>query len=770
MRVLEELAMARATARRLYGRSESQQLVLRLLRDSLRREHARAGALRQLLRTLLGERLRTVVLVGGAEGPRAVAGVAGVLCAAGLEGDVSVVRLGGDAGSPATVACACRTARQAQLLCRLIPTARVGSGALRRLLALAATLKTIVVAGVGFFTDSYDLFVMNLLNVVFKEKYGKANYPSERISTAALVGAIVGQLTFGFVADAVGRRIGMIITTLLLITGAILSGVGYWGGTTTGLFWALTVYRFILGVGIGGEYPCAATVAAEGSDVETREAIRHRGRTVLLVFSMQGVGNLAATLAVLILVVALTERRLEAVWRTAFLIGAIPVLAVLYSRCRIKNSKLFEEKKRAAQHRREHPDPLANIGEPKHESKGASIRVMLRLYKWRILSVALTWFLWDIVYYSNGLFSSSIIQEMAKNGGIKETALCQLLLVVVALPGYYVAAFIVDKSWCGRKRLQFWGFIVTGLLHCLVGGLYSVLKKNIGAFVALYALVFFSYQCGPNSSTFLIPAEIFPTAIRARAHGFSAACGKTGAAVGAVAMLPLINAFGGLHSTKGPMVAFFICGGLSLITAPLTLLVPEMSNKALATEDEAYRAMTREMELEDRATGKAHLSPFTMSPCETPMAVTPTTLTPCDSPVVTPSASPYLGATLSMPRPPHADLSESSQAPLRNRDDSVVSLSLSVAPEATSLAAAVAAAQADKEMMRSSSPMPETLGRGVAPLDHEHVAAAAGLRSSAHLEPFAAVTATGAAAAAAAAAAPERKAGEQGEQGEQPKP
>eukprot|EP00727_Mastigamoeba_balamuthi_P006675 m51a1_g2628 hypothetical protein (465) ;mRNA; f:561508-563058 len=460
------------------------------------------------------------------------------------------------------------------------------SGALRQ---LAATAKTVAVAGVGFFTDSYDLFVMNMLNVVFKAEYGDA-YPGARLSTAALVGSIVGQLSFGFVADILGRRIGLIITTLLLIAGAVLSGVGYWSDTPRDLFWALTAYRFLLGVGIGGEYPCAATVAAEGAGQETPESAATRGRTILLVFSMQGVGNLAATLAVLVLVQAWGESHLQAVWRSAFLLGALPVVAVLYARIKLRDSSLFKS----------------------NQSEGAAAEqqgpgfltawaLALRMYGWRILSTSGCWFLWDIVYYSNGLFSATIIQQLAGRGGIRETALCQLLLVLVSLPGYFAAALLVDRVRVGRKGLQLLGFVTVGLLHCAVGCLYGRVRDRLAVFVPLYALVFFFYQCGPNSSTFVIPSEVFPTAIRARAHGFSAACGKAGAALGALCMLPLVNAFGGLHSERGPAVAFCLCGVISLAAAPLTLLVPEMAQVPLCKVDESFNAQLELDKLENKS-------------------------------------------------------------------------------------------------------------------------------------------------------------------------
>lgn len=514
--------------------------------------------------------------------------------------------------------------------------------------------KKVMIAGVGFFTDSYDLFVMNMLNVVFAAEY-VTYYPDSvktRLSTAALVGAIVGQIVFGFLADRLGRRLGLVTTSALLISGAATSAVGFWGeyNEAVGLFWALTLFRFVLGIGIGGEYPVAASVAAESADEPNAvnptkgesqaelEAAATRGRTVLLVFSMQGVGNLVATAVVMLCLVMFGYSRggLEATWRIAFGFGVIPVVLVLYFRLMMDESKLFEniqkkkkakkdaqkglkerllgdvEKGTAAQILAEtlqdqklpaeettpiiestpRPD-LAHAHSLIPKSTLIAWKLIIRMYGLRLLGTAGAWFLWDIVYYSNSLFSGTIISYIVPNAQIGETAFCQLILVLISLPGYFAAALLIDKRWLGRKRLQIIGLTAIGFLQILVGILFGVLKKAVPAFIILYAMVFFFYQFGPNSSTFVIPAEVFPTAIRARAHGLSAACGKAGAAVGAALMLPLVDHFGGKNSVSGPRAAFIACGILSFLTIPLTFLVPETTGRPLSFEDEAFYARLR---------------------------------------------------------------------------------------------------------------------------------------------------------------------------------
>ncbi|GAB9473247.1 Inorganic phosphate transporter, partial [Globisporangium polare] len=96
-----------------------------------------------------------------------------------------------------------------------------------------------LVRGLGFFNDAYDLFVMNIVNVVLTEQYGKHVYTSHMksaVSAAALIGAVVGQLLFGYLGDVFGRKVNMIATCCLLIFGGILCTVAYAGDATNTLW------------------------------------------------------------------------------------------------------------------------------------------------------------------------------------------------------------------------------------------------------------------------------------------------------------------------------------------------------------------------------------------------------------------------------------------------------------------------------------------------------------------------------------------------------
>ncbi|EGZ10399.1 hypothetical protein PHYSODRAFT_337220 [Phytophthora sojae] len=98
-----------------------------------------------------------------------------------------------------------------------------------------------LVRGLGFFNDAYDLFVMNIINVVLTEQYGKhvyTSYVKSWVSAAAIIGAVIGQLLFGVLGDIFGRRVNMTATCVLLIVGSILCTVAY-GGDGSATLWFL---------------------------------------------------------------------------------------------------------------------------------------------------------------------------------------------------------------------------------------------------------------------------------------------------------------------------------------------------------------------------------------------------------------------------------------------------------------------------------------------------------------------------------------------------
>jgi hypothetical protein len=125
----------------------------------------------------------------------------------------------------------------------------------------------VLMSGAGFLADAYDLFVINIAVDIMARCSHEQPLTIVMISTVksmAVAGAIVGQIVFGSLADIIGRRRIFIITCYLVIVGSVLSGLAV-DSRSFGIYSQIATWRFVLGVGIGGEYPLSAAITAESS-------------------------------------------------------------------------------------------------------------------------------------------------------------------------------------------------------------------------------------------------------------------------------------------------------------------------------------------------------------------------------------------------------------------------------------------------------------------------------------------------------------------------
>ena len=142
--------------------------------------------------------------------------------------------------------------------------------------------------------------------------------------------------------------------------------------------------------------------------------------------------------------------------------------------------------------------------------------------------------------------------------------------------GHYSAAAIVDDPDVGRLALQQVGFVITGTLFLLCGALDDQLSSKW--LVVLYFLASFFGQCGPNCTTYLIPAEVFPTNMLTICHGISAASGKLGAIIASI-----------LFQYLSVCDLFLLSGCASLAATGLTFLtLPETTTLDLHEIDKQW--------------------------------------------------------------------------------------------------------------------------------------------------------------------------------------
>ncbi|KAF8240716.1 phosphate permease [Tricholoma matsutake] len=473
--------------------------------------------------------------------------------------------------------------------------------------------KVCMVAGVGFFTDAYDIFAINIASPMLGYNYGRSQKLNVNqdlgIKVATPVGNVFGQVAFGFLADHLGRKRMYGIELMIMIIATFGQAISGSGGVIS-IIGALVCWRFIMGVGIGGDYPLSAVISSEFAST------RIRGRMMAAVFAAQGWGNFTGALVGLILVAAFknsilhdnptTLHHVDYLWRILIGLGCIPGCIALYFRLTIPETPRFTmDIERNVQQASEdiqnvlatgtfvvNPDAVIQRAEA---PKATWADFRRHFSKWEngkvLLGTAYSWFALDIAFYGLGLNNSVILQAIGFGAPITKGTqgvydnlhnICVGNLIFSAaglLPGYY-ASFLLIDSW-GRKPIQLMGFSVLTILFATMGFAYNRLtetRTNTKGFVFLYCLANFFQNFGPNTTTFIIPGEAFPTRYRSTAHGISAASGKVGAIVAQVGFAKLVNIGGTGKFVKHilEIFAFFMLTGIFS-----TLLLPETKGRTL---------------------------------------------------------------------------------------------------------------------------------------------------------------------------------------------
>jgi len=451
--------------------------------------------------------------------------------------------------------------------------------------------KTVITAGMGFFTDAYDLFIIGVVSTILKNTWHIDTIQISLLSSTALLAAALGAIVFGRIADRLGRKFVYGYELLILAAGAIASAF------SPNVIWLL-IFRFILGMGIGGDYPVSATLMSEYSNRYDR------GKLITLVFSTQALGLIFGPLLTVLLLSTGVNQDLT--WRILLGVGAIPALATFWLRRQIAESPRFalahgnvkeaeQAIERVVGRRADGKNGSGKLQEIeqinpniKIVEDGDGVRVQAgrklsarnlfttrHLLIW-LIGAAGTWFLLDLAYYGTTVSTPLVIKLFSPQTTLIENMLYTLLIfVVAALPGYIVAALTIDQL--GRKRIQLMGFAMMVLSYGLLF-LFPVLTQIAWTFLLLYGLSYFFTEFGPNVTTFVLPAEIFPVEARTTAHGISAAVGKVGAFIGAFLFPILLNdpAF----RLPGAMGVAAI---VALAGFGLTFILPEPDHKSLET-------------------------------------------------------------------------------------------------------------------------------------------------------------------------------------------
>jgi PHS family inorganic phosphate transporter-like MFS transporter len=454
--------------------------------------------------------------------------------------------------------------------------------------------KTIFVAGMGFFTDAYDLFIIGTATTLIAKDWHLDSKATSvgLINSMTLLGAFFGAILYGRLADRVGRKKIYGLEAAIMATFALASAF------SPSLVW-LIVFRFCLGLGVGGDYPVSAVIMSEYANR------KNRGRLVGLVFAMQALGTITGYVFGLTLLSAGLDHAL--VWRLLLGLGAIPSLAVLYMRRRMPESPRYLAWVQGRE--REAAASLAEFSEGTLLAEQSSTPISayrLRLGEFIrdrrlmliLLGTAGSWFVFDYAYYGNSVSAPLIVLSvLGKKATIEQSLALNLLIwLVAAVPGYYLACAFMDRI--GHRRLQLIGFPAMGLAFLLIGVIPGI-TVAVAPFLVLFGISYFFAEFGPNTTTFVLSAEVYPTSVRTTGHGFSAGIAKLGAFIG-VYLFPHISEALGIGG------ALEFSAGMAALGVALTLLIPEPAQVSLEELSGESRLLGR---ARGRITGEGLLAP-----------------------------------------------------------------------------------------------------------------------------------------------------------------
>ena len=424
--------------------------------------------------------------------------------------------------------------------------------------------RMIVTAGTGFFTDAYDLFIIGVVTAILTPIWHLSISQMAILNGSSLAAAAIGAVVYGILSDKFGRKRMYGTEMIILFFGALVSAF------SKNFTWLL-IARIVVGFAIGGDYPSSAVVACESANKA------NRGYLVLLVFAMQAVGMIVGPLlASLLLAMHIDPNH---VWRLLLGFGAIPAASVIYLRRTIRESARFLLNKQSPV---EVSRVVSEISGVKEQPEIAFEKQSLLSSKWLkcLIGTAGAWFCMDVAFYGCTVSSPMILKAIDPNSTLmSKTLIAAGIFLIFAVPGYFLAAKNVDKI--GRKFLQNLGFSVMVLCYAILA-IFKGATNILPLFVLIYGLTYFFVNFGPNTTTFLVPSEVFPTSIRAKGHGLSAATAKVGAFIGAFFLPHMLHAKG-LHFTLAMMAIVCVAG------MGFTLLLPEMKNVSLNANENIIR-------------------------------------------------------------------------------------------------------------------------------------------------------------------------------------
>ncbi|WP_295960223.1 MFS transporter [Rhodoferax sp.] len=424
------------------------------------------------------------------------------------------------------------------------------------------------IIALAFFFDSIDLGMMTFVLGSIKTEFGLTSAQAGALASMSFVGMVLGAASSGLLADRFGRK-------PVFQVSMVVWGVASYLCSTAGDATTLGFYRFLLGVGMGMEFPVAQTLMAEFIPAKAR------GKYVAL---MDGFWPLGFICAGLISYFVLASSN----WRTVFMVLAIPALFLLVVRRFIPESprwlehagrhaeaeatlQKFEAKVKTSLKVDSLPEPIWSLAQASAPSKTNSFMALWSpLHRQRTLMVWGLWFFALLGFYGLTTWLGALLQQ----GGfaVTKSVLYTVLISLGGIPGFLTAAWLVEK-W-GRKPTCIASLLGGGLMAFLYGQ--SALSGQENLLIATgLCMQFFLF--GMWAVLYTYTPELYATGVRATGSGFASAVGRVGSLLGPAIVGVVLPSWG-----QGGV---FTVGAMCFVVAAALVFFMGIETRGMALEE-----------------------------------------------------------------------------------------------------------------------------------------------------------------------------------------
>jgi putative MFS transporter len=410
--------------------------------------------------------------------------------------------------------------------------------------------KLLFIHGFGWLFDSMDVGIITFVLAALAKDWKLAPTQVGLIGSAGLAGMSLGAAVAGFVADRWGRKTVFQITLLVFAIATFLCSRA-WNVES------MIVFRFFVGVGLGGELPVVSSLLSEFVPSN------HRGRFIVLLESFWALGWLVAAIVAFLIIPAHG-------WRVAFLIGAIPAAYIWVVRRKLPESpRWLEARGRIAEaeavmaalereSQRDTGSPLPQLESPVAAEPTTPRRVAFTDL-WRppfLRCTIMLWILWfGLVFSYYGIFVW-LPSLLVKSGYSMVNSFLYVIIITLAqIPGYFSAAYLVDRI--GRKPVIVAYLLLSAGCALLFG------RSSTTAQILTWACLMSFFNLGAWGAVYTYTPEHYPTRIRTTGAGSAAAFGRIGGMLAPTVvgmLLPSMGRSGVLTVNAGilAMAAIFV--------------------------------------------------------------------------------------------------------------------------------------------------------------------------------------------------------------------